>query len=140
MSDGRTPSLRLYETLNPSPLLFNGLSVFPSVKYDLVAAEMRGHHRVRRGRKMNLSIKAAFVIAIAVVPALAFAQSSGPLTRGQVRAQLVQLENAGYNPLGNCSGNCPGSLRQAEAVIAQREASANAAYGPASNGSEQSGK
>ncbi|WP_241018189.1 DUF4148 domain-containing protein [Paraburkholderia sp. Tr-20389] len=87
-----------------------------------------------------MSIKAAFVTAVVLVPALAFAQTNVPLTRGQVRAQLVQLENAGYNPLADCSGDCPGSLQRAQAIIAQQEANANAAYGPAFNGTEQSGK
>lgn len=90
---------------------------------------------------MNLSIKtAAIVTAVAVFPALAFAQSSWPLTRAQVRAQLVQLEKAGYNPLSDCSGNCPESLQRAEAVVAQQQAHTNSDYGPASNGTVQSGK
>ena len=89
---------------------------------------------------MNSSIKAAFVTTVVLVPALAFAQSSGPLTREQVRTQLVQLERAGYNPLSDCSGNCPGSLRRAEAVVVQQQTDANAAYGPALNGTVQSGK
>lgn len=89
---------------------------------------------------MNLSIKAALVTAVLLVPACAFAQSSEPLTREQVRAQLVQLEKAGYNPFGDCPGDCPGSLQRAEAVVAQQRANANAAYGPALDGTVQSGK
>jgi hypothetical protein len=89
---------------------------------------------------MNLPIKAAFVTAVALLPALVFAQSSAPLTREQVRAQLVQLEKAGYNPRAYCSGECPGSLRHAEDVVAQQQGNANAAYGPAFNGTAQSGK
>ena len=89
---------------------------------------------------MNLSIKTAFITAVALVPALAFAQSNAPLTRAQVRAELVQLENAGYNPLADCSGNCPGSLQHAEAVVAQQRANANSGYGPALSGTQQSGK
>ncbi|WP_206956746.1 DUF4148 domain-containing protein [Trinickia acidisoli] len=89
---------------------------------------------------MNFSIKAAFVTAVALIPALAFAQSNGPLTREQVRAELVQLEKAGYNPLSDCSGDCPGSLRRAEAVIAQQQNNAYSGYGPAMTGTGQSGK
>lgn len=74
---------------------------------------------------MDLSIKAVLVVAVALVPALAFAQPSGPLTRAQVRAELVELENAGYNPLADCSGDCPESLPRAEAVVAQRKTYAN---------------
>lgn len=89
---------------------------------------------------MNSSIKVALATAVLLVPAFAFAQSNEPLTRDQVRAQLVQLEKAGYNPLADCPGECPESLRHAEAVIAQQQANTNAAYGPASNGTVQSGK
>ncbi|WP_321931228.1 DUF4148 domain-containing protein [Paraburkholderia guartelaensis] len=89
---------------------------------------------------MNLSIKAAFVTAVVLVPALAFAQSSEPLTREQVRAQLAQLEKAGYNPLANCVGECPEGLRRAEARVAQQQANASASYGPALSGTVQSGK
>lgn len=90
---------------------------------------------------MNLSIKAAFFTVVVLVPALAFAQSSEPLTREQVRAQLVQLEKAGFNPFADCAGgNCPGGLQRAEAVVARQQANASAAYGPALNGTVQSGK
>ncbi|HEY1608389.1 MAG TPA: DUF4148 domain-containing protein [Paraburkholderia sp.] len=89
---------------------------------------------------MKLSIKAAFVSAIVLVPVLAFAQSNAPLSRAQVRAQLAQLEKAGYNPGADCVGNCPESLEHAEAVLAQQQANANAAYGSAMNGTAQSGK
>jgi hypothetical protein len=90
---------------------------------------------------MNVSIKAAaFAAAVLLVPAVAFAQSSEPLTREQVRAQLVQLEQAGYNPLADCPGECPEGLRHAEAVVAQQQSSANAAYGSGLSGTVQSGK
>ncbi|WP_028202995.1 DUF4148 domain-containing protein [Paraburkholderia nodosa] len=89
---------------------------------------------------MNLSIKAAFVIAVALVPALAFAQSNEPLTREQVRAQLEELEKAGYNPLADCTGECPEGLLRAEARVAQQRADANAGYGPSLDGTVQSGK
>jgi hypothetical protein len=89
---------------------------------------------------MKFSIKGALVAVVALVPVLAFAQSSQPLTRSQVRAELVQLENAGYNPFADCPGPCSGSLERAEAVVAQQQASANSAYGPAANGTVQSGK
>jgi len=43
-------------------------------------------------------VQSLFVAALVAVPALSFAQSSEPLTRADVRAELVQLEKAGYNP------------------------------------------
>ncbi|WP_246793577.1 DUF4148 domain-containing protein [Burkholderia perseverans] len=42
--------------------------------------------------------KAACVAAAFVIPAISFAQGSGPLSRAQVRADLVRYERAGFNP------------------------------------------
>jgi hypothetical protein len=86
---------------------------------------------------MNLLTKAVSITAFALAPAFAFAQSSAPVTRAQIREELAQLEQAGYSP--DCSMNCEASLRRAQAVIAQQRASENAAYGPALNGTVQSG-
>jgi hypothetical protein len=88
---------------------------------------------------MKLSIKAIIAAATVLLPALAFAQSNVPLTRAQVRAQLIELEKAGYNPVDDCTGDCPEGLARAEAV-AQKQTEANAAYGPALNGTVQAGK
>ena len=38
------------------------------------------------------------VVALALSPILSFAQSNEPVTRAQVRADLVELEQAGYDP------------------------------------------
>ncbi|WP_193101323.1 DUF4148 domain-containing protein [Burkholderia sp. Z1] len=46
-------------------------------------------------------MKTARILAVAVlaaVPALAFADTGQGLTRADVRAELVRLEQAGYNP------------------------------------------
>jgi hypothetical protein len=91
---------------------------------------------------MKLSLKAAFLAAVVLVPALAFADQSpsAPLTRAQVRDQLVQLEKAGFDPANDCSGDCPGSLKRAEAAVAKQQTEAYTAYGSALNGTVQSGK
>ena len=50
-------------------------------------------------------------------PVVSFAQSNQqPLTRAQVRAELVQLEKAGYNP--NDWMNYPENIQAAQAKIA----------------------
>ncbi|CAJ9390152.1 Purine nucleoside phosphorylase [Burkholderia pseudomallei] len=46
----------------------------------------------------------------------AFAQSSQPLTRAQVRAELVQLEKAGYHP-GVSSPYYPEDIQAAQARV-----------------------
>ena len=46
-------------------------------------------------------IPAVVIVSALAAPTFAFAQSTdnnGPLTRAEVKAQLVQLEKAGYNP------------------------------------------
>jgi hypothetical protein len=79
-------------------------------------------------------IQSLVVAAVVAVPALSFAQTAQPLTRAQVRAELVQLEQAGYNP-GSDYTQYPRNLQAAEArVNAQNEA-----YGAATNGSTAAG-
>jgi hypothetical protein len=74
------------------------------------------------------------VAAVLAVPAITFAQSSEPLTRAQVRAELVQLENAGYNPEGD-STTYPRNLQAAEAKVSAQNHDAESAYGASTNGS-----
>ncbi len=69
---------------------------------------------------MKLVIR-IITLAVATVPALAFAgQSSEGMTRAQVRAQLVQMEQAGYNPARR-DNYYPRSIQQAEARIKSSE-------------------
>jgi hypothetical protein len=88
------------------------------------------------------SLIPAVVLASAVaVPAVSFAQqSNGPVTRAQVRAELVQVEKAGWRPamgMGN-SPDYPAGIQAAEAkVAAQNEVTAS--YGGAAGGMSASG-
>ncbi|WP_431822610.1 DUF4148 domain-containing protein [Burkholderia sp. F1] len=66
---------------------------------------------------MNSLIKAVALAVIVAAPAASFAQSNQqPLTRAQVRAELVELEKAGYNP--NDWINYPENIQAAQAKIA----------------------
>jgi hypothetical protein len=59
---------------------------------------------------------------------LTFAQSaSAPLTRAQVRADLIRLEQAGYNPAANDDSNYPADIQAAEARVAAQNATQSAA-------------
>lgn len=63
---------------------------------------------------MKLSI---CIVALVMAPTLASAQSpSGGLTRAEVRAQLVQIEQAGYYP-GRKDLHYPDSIQRAEARL-----------------------
>ena len=82
----------------------------------------------------------AVVLASALAaPVVSFAQqSNAPLTRAQVRAELVQLEKAGYNPATANRYNYPANIQAAEArVAAQNDASSG--YGGMISGSSASG-
>ncbi|CAG9240099.1 conserved exported hypothetical protein [Paraburkholderia tropica] len=90
---------------------------------------------------MKSLIAAALAATVLAAPALSFAQQSTnqPLTRAQVRAELVQLEKAGYRP-GLSSPYYPEDLQAAQARVAQQNATAEAtAYGASTNGSTQAG-
>ncbi|BCZ79564.1 hypothetical protein BZM27_24770 [Paraburkholderia steynii] len=94
---------------------------------------------------MKSLIKAVAIAAVLAIPAVSFAQSNQPVTRAQVRAELVQLEKAGYNPATAVDSTYPADIQAAEArVQAQNGAVAQApvadtGYGASTNGSSQSG-
>jgi hypothetical protein len=59
-------------------------------------------------------------------PALSFAQANGPVTRAEVRADLVRVENAGYNPSMASDPYYPADIQAAEAKVAAQEAQSQA--------------
>lgn len=84
----------------------------------------------------------AIAIAIALaVPAVSFGQpSNGPLTRAQVRAQLIQLERAGYNPAeGNRGSHYPRNIQAAEARVAAQNDSGTSGTTTGMGGTTTSG-
>ncbi|MCG5074825.1 DUF4148 domain-containing protein [Paraburkholderia tagetis] len=81
---------------------------------------------------MKSLINIAFAVAL-VAPSLSHA--AVPLTRAQVRAELIDLEDAGYNPIDD--DNYPQNLEHAQAIVAQQN-KANNAYGSDTAGASQS--
>ena len=83
-----------------------------------------------------------FVVVAALIsaPLMAFAQSSQPVTRAQVREELAQLHNAGYSPLGD-RNSYPTQIQAAVArLAAQQPASTQeSGYGGTANGVSQTG-
>ncbi|CAD6524033.1 hypothetical protein LMG28727_01946 [Paraburkholderia kirstenboschensis] len=73
-------------------------------------------------------VQSLLVAALVAVPAVSFAQSSHAVTRADVRAELVQLQKAGYNP-GSDNAQYPKNIEAAEARVAAQNGSAAAAYG-----------
>jgi hypothetical protein len=89
---------------------------------------------------MKNLIAAALAATVLAAPALSFAQAEQqPVTRAQVRAELVQLEKAGYRP-GLSSPYYPADLQAAQARVAEQNGAAEAtAYGAPANGTTQAG-
>jgi hypothetical protein len=96
----------------------------------------------------ELSIMSKIIVGLALAaatlgaPALSFAQSNAPLTRAEVRADLVRVEHAGYNPARGDDLDYPMDIQAAEAKIAtqsDRQLATQAVGGVAQNGTSASG-
>ena len=89
---------------------------------------------------MKSLIEAAVIAALITAPLAAFSQTNQPVTRAQVRAELIQLEKAGYNPATANDVDYPADLQAAEARVATQNAAAQTSgYGSGANGSSQAG-
>jgi hypothetical protein len=86
---------------------------------------------------MKKLIPAVLVATLLAAPVVSFAQSNQPLTRAQVRAELVALENAGYDPLSDRQ-EYPRNIQAAEARLQAQQAQ-NAAHGDTSGYGAQAG-
>jgi hypothetical protein len=91
---------------------------------------------------MKSLLYTAIAASILAIPVVSFAQqSNAPVTRAQVRAELIQIEQAGYIP-GRRDPNYPEDVQAAQARVAAAQAQTQTqtnSYGPAANGSSQSG-
>lgn len=84
--------------------------------------------------------KVVVSVAAVVAPALAFAQSNNaPLTRAQVRAELAQLQGAGYSTASGENATYPADIQAAEASVAAQQSGVNQAYGGMQSGGAASG-
>ncbi|MPW23974.1 DUF4148 domain-containing protein [Paraburkholderia sp. CNPSo 3157] len=90
---------------------------------------------------MKSFVFAAVTVSVLAAPAISLAQQSGStVTREQVKAELKELEEAGYNPIRR-DPNYPDDIRAAQARVAARHGTTpgQTGYGPAAGGSSQSG-
>ncbi|WP_186080912.1 DUF4148 domain-containing protein [Burkholderia gladioli] len=69
---------------------------------------------------MKSLVYAAVVASVLAAPVASFAQSNQPVTRAEVHAQLVQLEQAGYNPVAS-DAQYPRDIQAAEARVQQSQ-------------------
>ncbi|GAB2923606.1 hypothetical protein GCM10027093_73650 [Paraburkholderia jirisanensis] len=70
---------------------------------------------------MKYAARYLLIAVAAVAPALAHADPNQPLTRAQVRQELVDLEKAGYDP-SIYVGRIRASMERAQAIVAQQHA------------------
>ena len=88
---------------------------------------------------MKSLIKAVALAVVLAAPVVSFAQSNQPVTRAEVRAQLVQLEKAGYNPSAS-DEEYPENIQAAQARVDAQQAGVQASgFGSSTNGSSASG-
>jgi hypothetical protein len=83
-------------------------------------------------------IQSLVVAAVLAVPALSFAQSNQPLTRAEVRAQLVELQSVGYNPASD-ETQYPKNIEAAEARLSAQNNVSASSYGPSTAGTSAAG-
>ena len=84
--------------------------------------------------------RAVALACILAVPAASFAQSqsNGPVTRAQVRAELIQLESTGWRPAAGNDPHYPEDIQAAEAKVAAMNAASG--YGGSATGSANAGQ
>jgi hypothetical protein len=91
---------------------------------------------------MKSLIQTVTLAALLAAPVFVFAQENGPVTRAQVKAQLTQLEQAGYSPASD-QPDYPANLQAAEARVNNQADNSNSAntsgYGGTVSHSSQSG-
>ncbi len=70
---------------------------------------------------MKSLIKAVAIAAVLAAPVASFAQSSQqPVTRAEVRNELIQLERAGYNPSVSNDPYYPADIQAAERRVQEQ--------------------
>ncbi|WP_250490046.1 DUF4148 domain-containing protein [Caballeronia sp. INML2] len=90
---------------------------------------------------MKSWVNAVIAAAILSTPLASFAQSSAPVSRAEVRGELVQLEKAGYSPIAE-DASYPAKVQAAETRVADvRLAQVQAeGYGSSTGAASQSGR
>jgi len=86
---------------------------------------------------MKTLAQTVVILTVMAAPVVAFAQSNTDLTSAQVRAELVQLEQAGYRPGDGDNTNYPADIQAAEARVSAQNGGSS--YGGAVSGTSASG-
>ncbi|MGV2287847.1 DUF4148 domain-containing protein [Trinickia sp. YCB016] len=87
---------------------------------------------------MKSLIQTVVVAAALAAPVVVFAQTNQLVTRAQVRAELIQLEKAGYKPAHGQDPYYPADIQAAQAKVAAQNAATGA--GGVAGGSSDAGR
>ncbi|MEX3928163.1 DUF4148 domain-containing protein [Paraburkholderia sp. BR10936] len=86
---------------------------------------------------MKSLAKTFVILTVLSAPAVSFAQSNSAVTPEQVRAELIQLEQAGYRPGDGDNTNYPADIQAAEARVAAQNGGSG--YGGMAGSTSSSG-
>lgn len=92
---------------------------------------------MRSSSPLSLNVRrgALALVLMGGLVGASFAQSvdtsQQPKTRAEVRAELVRLEQAGYNPAESNADDYPQNIQAAEARVAREDAQRAAEHAPA---------
>lgn len=118
-------------------------ALYQSCTIARLARRMRELGTSACNRQKEVIVKSVIYAVVATsafavsVPAFAQSDTQAPLTRAQVRAELQQLEQAGYSPSTGEDINYPQDIQAAEARVAARNGATG--YGGAKSTSSAAG-
>jgi hypothetical protein len=119
-------------------LMFYGHLISRNPGHRLLSLKRKRVFAEQQSSEVNIMklVQSLIVAAALSIPAVAsFAQSNQPVTRAEVKAQLVQLEKAGYNPAGDQT-QYPANIQAAQARVDAAGAADSGVGGVAAGSSE----
>jgi hypothetical protein len=84
----------------------------------------------------KLTVAVMLAASLLTGPIVAHAQTSDPVTRAEVRADLVRVEQAGYDPSAGEDVHYPADIQAADAKIAAQQ---DSSYGGVAQGTSATG-
>ncbi|MFC0396834.1 DUF4148 domain-containing protein [Paraburkholderia rhizosphaerae] len=84
----------------------------------------------------KFTVAAVLAVGLLAGPVASYAQTHDPVTRAEVRANLIAVEKAGYTPSAGEDVNYPADIQAADAKIAAQQ---DSSYGGVAQGTSASG-
>jgi hypothetical protein len=126
---GAVENGRVVRPLRTNPIRFSQIS---QANLDLRNPELWMEY-------MTMKLVRLFAVAAVIAtPFASFAQSNVPATRESVRAELIALQKAGYNPAGD-QAQYPRNIEAAEARLHPQDRAVVSSYGAVAAGTSEAG-